>query len=242
MPNMNFDQIDAVAQAIIRARREQQCVDAQSLASALATPEESYAVQAKVAAALGWQTSGPGFWKSGGPSRQARLTHAQLPVEGVWYSPAQAGNWNFTWRGIEAEIALRLGRSVNAAEAAALDGDAASAWIDAMAVSIEVVDSRWRQYTDAPALLKLADLQAHGALVLGEWIPYQARDWASQRCHVRIGAQDFEHRGTHALGDPAFGLAAWLRHATREGGSVEAGTTVTTGTWVGILRPRLATS
>ncbi len=61
-----------------------------------------------------------------------------------------------------------------------------------MAVSIEVVDSRWRQYTDAPALLKLADLQAHGALVLGEWIPYQARDWASQRCHVRIGAQDFD--------------------------------------------------
>ncbi len=104
-----------------------------------------------------------------------------------------------------------------------------------MAVSIEVVDSRWQQYTDAPALLKLADLQAHGALVLGEWMPYQARDWASQRCHVRIGAQELERRGTHALGDPAFGLVAWLRHATREGRRVEAGTVVTTGTWVGIL-------
>ncbi|QYY27859.1 fumarylacetoacetate hydrolase family protein [Cupriavidus pinatubonensis] len=235
MTHMNVDPIDAVAHAIIRARREQQCVDAQSLAGALTTPEESYAVQAKVASAFGWQTSGPAFWKSGGPSRQAQLTHAQLPVEGVWSSPARAEGWPFTWRGIEAEIALRLGRSVDAAEAAALDGETASAWIDAMAVSIEVVDSRWQQYTDAPALLKLADLQAHGALVLGEWMPYQARDWASQRCHVRIGAQELERRGTHALGDPAFGLVAWLRHATREGRRVEAGTVVTTGTWVGIL-------
>lgn len=232
---MNSHQIDVVAETIIRARREQHCADAQALAGALTTPEEAYAVQAKVASAFDWQTSGAGFWKSGGPSRQARLTHAQLPVDGVWNSPAQAGSWNFTWRGIEAEIALRLGRPVDAAEAAALDGEGASALIDAMAVSIEVVDSRWRQYTDAPALLKLADLQAHGALVLGEWIPYQPRDWASQRCRVRIGAQDFESRGTHALGDPAFGLVDWLRHATREGRYVEAGTVVTTGTWVGIL-------
>ncbi len=232
---MNTHQIDLVAQTLIRARHEQQCADAQPFANALTTPDESYAVQAKVAAAFGWQTSGPGYWKSGGPSRQAPLTHAQLPVEGVWNSPAQAGNWNFAWRGIEAEIALRLGRSVGAAEAAALDYDKAAALVDAMTVSIEVVDSRWQQYTDAPALLKLADLQAHGALVLGEWRPYEARDWASQRCHVRIGAQSFERRGTHALGDPAYGLMAWLRHATRDGSDVEAGTTVTTGTWVGIL-------
>jgi len=232
---MNTNQIDAVAQTLIRARRDQQCADAQTFANALTTPEDAYAVQAAIGAAFGWQTSGPGYWKSGGPSRQAQMTHAQLPAEGVWHSPAQAGNWHFSWRGIEAEIALRLGRTVSAAEAAELDGNGAAALVEAMAVSIEVVDSRWQQYTDTPSLLKLADLQAHGALVLGEWRPYQALDWAAQRCHVRIGAQSVERRGTHALGDPAYGLPAWLRHATRHGARVEAGTVVTTGTWVGIL-------
>jgi 2-keto-4-pentenoate hydratase len=232
---MNTNQIDAVAQALIRARRERRCADAQAFATALATPEEAYAVQAAVAESQGWQATGPGYWKSGGPSRQARLTHAQLPADGVWSSPANAGNWNFTWRGIEAEIALRLGRPVSAEEAAAFDSDSAASFVDGMAVSIEVVDSRWQQYTDAPSLLKLADLQAHGALVLGQWRPYQALDWAAQRCHVRIGAQSFERRGTHALGDPAYGLGEWLRHATRHGQRVEAGTVVTTGTWVGIL-------
>ncbi len=232
---MNTTQIDAVAQTLIHARREQRCADAQAFATALATPEDAYAVQAAVAASQGWHTSGAAYWKSGGASRQARLTHAQLPADGVWKSPANAASRNFTWRGIEAEIALRLGRPVSAQEAAAFDGDSAANFVDGMAVSIEVVDSRWQQYTDAPSLLKLADLQAHGALVLGEWRPYQALDWAAQRCQVRIGAQSFERRGTHALGDPAYGLAEWLRHATRNGQRVEAGTVVTTGTWVGIL-------
>ncbi len=108
--------------------------------------------------------------------------------------------------------------------------------VDAMAVSIEVVDSRWAEGFAAPQLLKLADLQSHGALVLGDWAPYAARDWAAQTCRVQIGSNPpFESRGAHSMGDPAFVLAGWLRHATRGGATVAKGTVVTTGTWCGIL-------
>ena len=41
-------------------------------------------------------------------------------------------------------------------------------------------------------------------------------------------------RGTHSMGDPAFVLPAWLRHATRDGDAASAGTVVTTGTWCGL--------
>ncbi|WP_354675168.1 fumarylacetoacetate hydrolase family protein [Cupriavidus alkaliphilus] len=232
---MTTTDIDRVAQALLSARREHRCADAQAFATALDNAGQAYAVQGIVAQSLGWQEPGAAYWKSGGPSRDATLTHARLPAAGVWNSPAHAGDWPFTWRGIEAEIALRLGQGVDAARAASLDYADAAALVEAMAVSIEIVDSRWQQYVQAPALLKLADLQAHGALVLGAWRDYAARDWASQRCVVQIGAQTFERRGTHALGDPAYGLVAWLRHATRDGVCVEAGTVVTTGTWVGIL-------
>ncbi len=198
----------------------------------------AYAAQAGVAGALGWfGDAAPRHWKSGGPSRDAILTHAPLPPAGVWSSPADAKAWPFTLRGIEAEVALRLGETVDAKRAAALDVDSARALVDAMCVSIEVVDSRWTEGLQAPPLAKLADLQSHGALVLGAWVPFdRARDWSAQACRVRIGAQPaHEFHGSHSMSDPAFVLPAWLRHATREGATIAAGSVVTTGTWCGIL-------
>ncbi len=62
-------------------------------------------------------------------------------------------------------MALRLGRDVDQATAAGLDEAGASALIDAMAVSIEVVDSRWQECMQAPPLMRLADLQCHGDVV-----------------------------------------------------------------------------
>ena len=105
-----------------------------------------------------------------------------------------------------------------------------------MAVSIEIVDSRWQQARDAGALLKLADLQSHGALVLGEWQAFAQRDWPHQACTVQVGnAAPKRFRGTHSLNDPVWLLPLWLRHVTRHGATVPRGTVVTTGTWCGML-------
>lgn len=228
--------IDAVIDALVQARRSRGVSDDAALPQAVTTADDGYLVQAAVANELGWFDAGvPVHWKSGGASRSAVMTHAPLPPAGVWASPADARAWPFNWRVIEAEIALRLGRSVDAALAATLDMERAAALIDAMTVSIEVVDSRWKQNFKAPALLRLADLQSHGALVLGEWVPFAARDWLAQPCRVQIGERVSEFRGTHSCGDPAWVLPAWLRHATRDGDTLPAGTVVTTGTWCGAL-------
>lgn len=210
-----------------------------ALASSACPPDlqAAYAVQEEVAQAHGWFTAGfPRYWKSGGPSREAELTHAALPPLGVWNSPAVAGDWPFNFRGIESEIALRLKCDVGPGLASTLDHQQAQALIDCMCVSIEIVDSRWIEKLEAPVCAKLADLQSHGALVLGAWVPFEARDWREQVCHTHIGKQlPAEHRGGHTLSDPSFVLPAWLRHATRHGQTVPAGTVVTTGSWVGIL-------
>ena len=55
---------------------------------------------------------------------------------------------------------------------------------------------------------------------------------------MRVGEAVFERIGTHPLGDPAWLLTSWLRHATRNGDSIAAGTVVTTGSWVGMLPVR----
>lgn len=230
MPDATTPASDAVADATRRLLSARRGGGAQPAADLPDAPA-AYAVQAAVAEALGWFGGGvPRHWKSGGAGRTAVLTHAPLPPAGVHASPADLRGVPFHFRGIEAEIALRLGEPVDAARAA-LDAPVA---IDAMCVAIEVVDSRWVEGVQAPPLAKLADLQSHGALVLGDWVPYAARDWAAQAVRVEIGERVLDFRGTHAFGNPAWGLPAWLRHATQGGAVLPAGTVVTTGTWCGL--------
>lgn len=231
-PTNMTNPIDAAVAALVNARRGGQSAADVPLPDAAS----AYAVQDGVASALGWFGGVmPQYWKSGGASPTAVQTHAPLPPAGVWVSPADARGWTFQFRGIEAEIALRLKREVDETLAAGLDGEAVGALVDAMCVSIEIVDSRWAAGTSAAPLAKLADLQSHGALVLGAWLPYAPRDWAAQRCLVTIGrAPVAEHRGTHSFGNPVHVLPQWLRHVTRGGRRLPAGTVVTTGTWCGL--------
>ena len=107
-----------------------------------------------------------------------------------------------------------------------------------MAVTIEVVDSRWTAAAPQSALLRLADAQLHGALAVGDWVPWRPVDWAAQTCRVLVGDEVVERTGSHTLGDPVWGMPAWLRHATRHGRHVPAGSVVTTGTWCGLLPAR----
>ncbi|MDL2337476.1 MAG: fumarylacetoacetate hydrolase family protein [Pseudomonadota bacterium] len=227
-------EIDIAVSRLMQARQDHRPQPAPPLVDAAA----AYAAQERVARALGWfGDTTPRYWKSGGPSRDAVISHAPPPPAGVWFSPAQAVNWPFTSRGIEAEVALRLREPVDAARAAALDLSGARALIDAMCVSIEVVASRWAEGLQAPALAQLADVLSHGALVLGHWVAFDAgRDWSTQVCRVRIGTQAAHvFRGTHSMVDPTFVLPAWLRHATRNGAVLAAGSVVATGTWCGLL-------
>ena len=196
----------------------------------------AYAVHDGLVATLGWQPAGqPQYWKSGAGSRQALLTHAPLAPAGVRIG---SGGLDFSdlqlhAAGVEAEIALRTKSDLSAADLLGLNVDnAAAAVIDAMAVSIELVGSRWQEAFDAPALLRLADCQSHGGLALGEWRPYRPLDWASQVCTLTVNGKPAQlGSGAHPLGDPAWGLLPWLQHATRDGRMLPAGSVVTTGAW-----------
>ncbi|CAB5682932.1 2-keto-4-pentenoate hydratase [Delftia tsuruhatensis] len=240
----------ALAHALLQARHGGELLDADDWADAVRTSADAAAVQAAMAPALGWRVAGrehapgrvPGYWKSGAPRRDAALAHAPLPEDGVWASPSVAGGVPLHLRGIEAEIALRLGRDVTAETAAALQPGEGLALIDGITAAIEVVDTRWRQHLKAPPLLLAADGLCHGALVLGPWqdaarlLPStQPRDWSSQVCRLRVGAGPEQvFTGTHPLGDPLWPLAGWLQELVRRYGSVPAGTVVTTGTWNGL--------
>jgi 2-keto-4-pentenoate hydratase len=230
MPQPPADPIGHASLALLEARRLHTRVPAPGLADAAA----AYAVQRAVLAGLGDPADAtPGHWKTGGAGP---ATHAPLPAAGVLRSPADARALPLRLRLVEAELALRLGRDVGPDEAARATPDTAADWVDAVCVSIELVESRWLEGLHASGPDKLADLQSHGALVLGDWRPFAPRDWALQRCTVRLGMREpVERTGTHPLGDPLRGLPEWARHASAGGTVLRAGTVVTTGSWVGML-------
>ena len=70
--------------------------------------------------------------------------------------------------------------------------------VDAMCESIELVDSRWQEALKVPPLTKLADLQSHGALILGDWSRYIQRNWSNRLWKVKISTEPrIERCGTY---------------------------------------------
>ncbi len=228
--------MDRVVDLLVKSRRTGKQVEWDSVDVQLTSADQAYEIQDEVAIALGlFDPTLPVYWKSGSASRSIDPVHAALPSNGVWESGADARHWPFHSRSVEPEIALRMGKCVDARTAADLSAEDAEQLIDAMCAAIEIVDSRWLRSGNAPGLLRLADAQSHGALVLGTWVPYRARhDWATQACALHEGRTEMARlRGSHPYGNPAWGLPAWLRHATRDGRIVREGTVVTTGNWAG---------
>ena len=226
-----------VVAALVEARRSGQTAPTAALRAALSTDDDAYAVQDAVAQALGWcADGGPRYWKSGGASRDSVLSHAPLPSAGVRTVGDTLADLSLHTPAVEAEIVLRIKEDVTPERAQRLTHADAPALVDAMAVAIEIADSRWQEGLQAPAALRLADQGSHGALILGEWMPWHAHDWAGQRWEVRFGATPvIANTGAYSLGDPLWLLPIWLRHATGGGRAVAAGSVVTTGSWVGAI-------
>lgn len=212
--------------------------------AAVPDDDAAYMVQLEQGVMLGaWDAATlPRYWKSGGAARGARLAHAPLLPAGVFSAAdgdvADLRAWPMIAPRMEAEIALRLGQPVSPEMAAKLTPESVVRMVDALALSVEIVDSRWALDAELSSPLQLADFQVHGALVLGPWLDWSnwgsQRNWSKQRGRQWVGegpAQEFV--GSHPLGDPLWGLVPWLQHLTRHDQVVPMGTVVTTGSWSG---------
>jgi 2-keto-4-pentenoate hydratase len=235
-PSEAFGPATVLAGRLLRAHGGGPPVDDLAIDAQVASAAQAYDIQEHVLRGLGEAPGVPRFWKSGSASRNGPLLHAPLPSRGVRLSGSRLDDLGMRHRWIEAEVALRMGRDVTAEHARAVVAGDSPELVDAMTVAIEIVDSRWASARQALPLQKLADLLVHGALVLGDFVPFTARAWAAQECQVRVGGRDWRSfRGSLSIGDPLWVLPQWLRHVTRLGATVPAGTVVTTGTWCGLI-------
>jgi len=226
---------DDLAARLIAARSGGRQLALADIGASPANDDEAYRIQDRVAHACGWFRDGrPTAWKVGAARADATPIAVPLPPAGVVRSPARFVAGTFHAIGIEAEIAFRFRDAVDA-DAIGADLD----WgrvVGELVVTIEVVDSRITDGGRAHPLVKLADAQLHGALVVGDAIAFRPLDWHALRAVVlRNGSMVAETRGGHPLGDPTLLLPWFVRHVAGRTGGVCAGDLVTAGTWVGIV-------
>jgi 2-keto-4-pentenoate hydratase len=89
-----------------------------------------------------------------------------LPASGVLASGAVLSGPFWRWRGMEVEAALRLGQDL-LPQGRLLTREELAPTFDAVLPALEVIESRYTDFTSADPMANLADLGCHGALIVG---------------------------------------------------------------------------
>jgi 2-keto-4-pentenoate hydratase len=194
---------------------------------------QAYAVQDATLAKLG---AGYG-WKAGATTDTAEPACAPLPVARRFDSGASVKLHPGVLRSVELEVAVLLGADLLPAGRLLSRGELLAS-VSALVPTIEVVDSRLAEARDAPYLVRLADLQSHGALVVGaeSAMKPEALDLSTQHAQLWFdGERVADTTGGHKAPD-IWRVLAWLAvQAEQRGKPLRAGQLVTTGSCTGLL-------
>jgi len=196
--------------------------------------DQAYAVQQQK---MQYLDPNPKHWKIG-LMNDGEVFIAPIASQDSQQSPADYSDRQFNALHVEAELAYRLNTDF-------LPGQSYSeqqvfAGIDAIAVSIEILDSRLQNWLTASETLHLADNQMNGALAIGDAIKdWQSIDYARQKVQLFINRQLIvEDSGSHPQQDPTSLLCAGVNQGTKRGYTLTAGSWITSGTWSGYPRAK----
>ena len=224
---------EALAEALVRARQGGQRLGVLTADLAPATAEDAYAAQEAVIRRLGAAVAG---WKVGAHDATGAPSAAPLFADLVASSPARLPAAAASLRGVEAEIALRLGRDLPA-RAAPYGEDDAWAAVDTLHVAIELLDSRYVDRKAAGELAALADNLTNGgfcyALAVRDW---RGVDFLRQPAELLVNGETAARAvGGNPAGHPRR-LLAWLaNHCAARGRPLARGQIVTTGSHTGLV-------
>ena len=202
---------------------------------------EAYRVQREI---LRLDGRGLGGIKVGSKSTTGPIHGALLPNSGLKPSAENVQLRDFPVVALELEIAFRFGkpfppRPTPYSEQEVLDS------VAMMAATIEIVSSRLAGWPDSDALCQLADLQNHGALIVGEFVPYDPRfPFEQPPLTFTFAGQDIGgSTPVNPAGDPRRLLSWAVNHCLDQGLAVGPELVITTGSYTGayfLSKPGLA--
>ncbi|MBM3599580.1 MAG: hypothetical protein FJX35_15320 [Alphaproteobacteria bacterium] len=222
--------VEKAAGLLIEARRTGRLLDGLPADCRPTNAVEAMAIQEATVAGLGEPIGG---WKTG-PAQDGTVVRGALLRSRIFESPARVPATLAPLLGIEGEIAFHFHRDLPRRGTDYSEAEVADA-VTAFA-AIEIVDTRFRSFKDAPALERTADLVSNGAFVRGALQPrWRSLDLPNLEVVLTIGGQEVVRRmGGHATGGHPMAPAVLLVNELRKGGGVKAGMVMTTGTCTGM--------
>ncbi|WP_417517450.1 2-keto-4-pentenoate hydratase [Minwuia sp.] len=235
---------DGAARALMDVRMNRQRIAALPAGIAPASVEDAYALQPAVRRLIGEKVGGRQIgWKIGctNPSAQAHLGIDEPFYGGVFErttftSPATVRASDFFMTVIEAEIGFRMKDDLPAA-AAPYDPDSVAGAVECVLPCMEIVDSRYDEWTTIGAPHIIADNGSHGAWVHGAPVSdWQDIDLSELEVELLAnGERVREGNGFAVMGNPLNALT-WLANVravyARDG--LKAGDVISTGTTIDV--------
>ncbi|CAE6745442.1 2-keto-4-pentenoate hydratase [Paraburkholderia haematera] len=228
----------SLSQRLADARRHHLTLDALPPEQSPADGAAAYMIQHDILRELDAPIGG---WKIGAKSDSGPIQGAPLPASDLHADGARLPRAVFAPLGLELEIAFRFGRRFEASTTPYSEADV-QAGIGSIGATIEIVASRYAGWPNVDKLAQLADLQNHGALIVGEFTSYRA-DFPFVAPSARFsfeGRDVVETMPANPAGDPRRLLTWLVNHATSRGIAVTPEMVVTTGSYTGMFFPQSA--
>lgn len=199
----------------------------------LMSRDESYFVQDQVAEKL--QTESVRAWKVGSAGVAETPYCAPILNQNIYPAKSNISGGSFHERGMESELCFVLSTDLPPREKPYSINDLAAA-IGEVEVVMELVDSRLEGWRTRDPLLKLADNQMNGALIVGDSITvdhWSPLDFSNLRAEIFVN-DALLASGKHVLDDP-IGSLPWLaNHLAKRQGGLRRGDRIITGSWTGM--------
>lgn len=178
----------------------------------------------------------PGGWKIGSKSHTGPIQGSPLPSDCLFASGSEFDRGAYPPVGLELEIAFRFNRAFSPSDQDYSDEEVL-AGVGEMASTIEIVSSRFADWPRVEPLTQLADLLNHGALIVGEFVPYDPQfNFAQPELELTFNGDNIvPSTVANPAGDPRRLLPWLVNHYTRQGLSVPQGLVITTGSFTGMF-------
>ena len=225
---MDKQAVEKAAGLLAGARQTGQLLENLPADARPATTAQAHAIQDATVARLGDTVAG---WKVMPP--KGEVVRGVVLQSRLFASPARVKALEMPLLGIEQEIAFRFDKAMPA-RATDYSRQEIEDSVTAL-VAIEIVDSRYRDYQNAPPIEKFADFCSNGGLVTGTANP----DWRKIDLSKLEAVLTFDgkvvHQGAggHPTTDPLIGAIALVNEMRKTEG-IPAGRVVTTGTYTGM--------
>ena len=222
-----------LAQLLVDAHRERSPLGEFDADLQPADKDAAYQIQQEI---LRLRGVAPGGWKIGSKSHTGPIQGSPLPQDCLFASASQFDRAAYPPPGVELEIAFRFNREFAPRDEAYSDEEV-MAGIGEMAATIELVSSRFAAWPKIEPLTQLADLLNHGALIVGEFVPYEdGFDFVNPTLELTLnGASIVPSAVANPAGDPRRLLPWLVNHHTRQGLTVPKEFVITTGSYTGIF-------